>query len=347
MPRQLIAAALLSGTSLDVPAWSRLVDVVATLVVLKQRSPVARSKTLISEDYRLKIGDTEIDETYAEGFTMRYARVLVTAHDAYWLDHAVQAFSGYATSVIGCDAEVGVEQWLTPHESPDHRPGAALLVFGFSYDAIAAALVNRVGQCLLTCATAAAWDGLPEAENRVPMGKQVRFFGDGFQKSKRIDERRFWRIPVMEGEFLVEADVGAAKGVAGGNFIIQSAQLAMALQAARRAVATIDGLPGVIAPFPGGVARSGSKVGSRYQMVASTAEQFCPTLRGRVDSALHPDANVALEIVVNGTSRTSVEFALAEAIRAAAGPGVAAISAGNYGGKLGKHLFHLHSLLAP
>jgi formylmethanofuran--tetrahydromethanopterin N-formyltransferase len=293
----------------------------------------------------LQFNGTEIDDTFAEGFTMRFARIVVTAHDSHWLEAALHTVTGYGTSVIGCDAEVGVERRLPPQQTIDGRLGAAVMFFAFSFEALQDVIANRVGQCLLTCPTTAVYDGLPQAPQRAPLGRRLRFFGDGYQKSKVVQQRRYWRIPVMEGEFVVEEDVGLAKGVAGGNIVIQTHMLDAALDATRAAVTAVAELPGVITPFPGGVARSGSKVGSRYKLVASTAEEFCPTLRGRVTSRLHPSANVALEIVINGGSFDEVKTALRVAIGAAAGPDVVAISAGNYGGKLGKHHFHLHDVM--
>jgi formylmethanofuran--tetrahydromethanopterin N-formyltransferase len=295
----------------------------------------------------MKIGPTQIDDTFAEAFSMRYARLWITAHDDYWLGAAVREFTGYSASVIACDAETGWERAVLPDETPDGRPGAAVLAFGFSKEAVAAAVSNRVGQCVMTCATTAVFDGLPDAEERLPLGRHLRFFGDGYQKSKLLDGRRYWRIPVMDGEFLVEEKVGVAKGVAGGNIIVQAATLQAALDAARRGVAAIQPLAGVITPFPAGIARSGSKVGSRYKKLkASTADAFCPTLRGRVPSQLVDGTNCALEIVIDGISEQAVGQAMAAAIREAAGEGVLAISAGNYGGKLGKYQFRLHELLA-
>jgi formylmethanofuran--tetrahydromethanopterin N-formyltransferase len=278
---------------------------------------------------------------------MRYARLWITAHDDYWLQAAVREFTGYSASVIACDAETGWERAVLPDETPDGRPGAAVLAFGFSKEAVAAAVSNRVGQCVMTCATTAVFDGLPDADERLPLGRLLRFFGDGYQKSKLLGGRRYWRIPVMDGEFLVEEKVGVAKGVAGGNIIVQAATLQAALDAARRGVAAIQPLAGVITPFPAGIARSGSKVGSRYKKLkASTADAFCPTLRGRVPSQLVDGTNCALEIVIDGTSEQAVGQAMAAAIREAAGEGVLAITAGNYGGKLGKYQFRLHELLA-
>jgi formylmethanofuran--tetrahydromethanopterin N-formyltransferase len=293
------------------------------------------------------LDSTLIDATFAEAFRMRYARLIVTAHDEFWLRAAAAEFTGYASSIIGCDAEAGVECWLPADETPDHRPGAALLAFGFSADALGRSLLNRTGQCLMTCPTTALYDGLPDGAERVPLGKLLRFFGDGFQQSKLVEGRRFWRIPVMDGEFLMAESLGIEKGIGGGNIILQSGSLTEALAAARRGVEAVAAIRGAITPFPGGVARSGSKVGSRYKKLkASTADAFCPTLRDRIATQLHADANFAYEIVIDGVDEPTVAGAMAAAIRAAAGPNVAAISAGNYGGKLGKFHFHLHELLA-
>ncbi len=294
----------------------------------------------------MQIGETYIEDTFAEAFGMRYTRLIVTAHDRYWLLAAAFEFTGYASSVIACDAEAGIERLLPPDETPDGRPGAALLAFGFSTEALGKAVPNRTGQCVMTCPTTAVFDGLPEASERIPLGKQIRFFGDGYQKSKLVEGRRVWRIPVMDGEFLVHEQVGVARGVGGGNLLIQAETLPACLQAVRRAVRAVRRSRGVIAPFPGGVARSGSKVGSRYKkLVASTAEAYCPTLRGLVESRIHPRANYVYEVVIDGVSEEAVGAAMAAAMRAACGPQVAAISAGNYGGKLGKYQFHLRKLV--
>jgi formylmethanofuran--tetrahydromethanopterin N-formyltransferase len=293
------------------------------------------------------LGTTLIDATFAEAFRMRYVRIVVTAHDDYWRQAAAVEATGYASSIIGCDAEAGIERWLAPEETPDGRPGVALLAFGFSAESLGKAIVARTGQCLMTCPSTAVYDGLPAATERVPLGRLLRFFGDGHQKSKLIGGRRYWRIPVMDGEFLVEHSLGVEKGIGGGNVLIQGRTIEATLDAARRGVAAIALLPGAITPFPGGVARSGSKVGSRYKgLKASTADAFCPTLRGRVESRLHPEANHCLEIVIDGVDEAAVGRAMAAAIRAAAAPEIVAISAGNYGGKLGKFHFHLRELLA-
>jgi formylmethanofuran--tetrahydromethanopterin N-formyltransferase len=294
----------------------------------------------------VQLNGTFIEDTFAEAFGMRYVRLIITAADDYWLDAALRELTGYSSSVIACDAETGVERRLSAAETPDGRPGAEVLLFGFSTDALTKSVPNRVGQCVMTCPTTAVYDGMPSAETKIPLGKKIRFFGDGFQKSKQAAGRRYWRIPVMDGEFVVEDVVGADKGVAGGNIIIQSTDQTTGLAAVRRATEAIWKLPGVITPFPGGSARSGSKVGSRYKgMIASTSDPYCPTLRGRVESKLHEGVNCAYEIVIDGTSEQAVGQAMAAGLRAAAGPSIIAITAGNYGGKLGKYQFHLRELL--
>jgi len=297
------------------------------------------------EPAHVQIDGTRIIDTFAEAFRLRYGRLVITAHDAHWLTAALAAVCGYGTSVLGCDVEVGVERVLSPAETPDGRPGAAILAFAFSTEDLGAALANRTGQCLLTCPTVCVYDGLPGATERVALGSHVRFFGDGFEKTKVVAGRRYWRVPVMDGECVVEESTGVEKGVGGGNLILQGASLEGTLAAARRAVAAIAELPGVITPFPGGVVRSGSKVGSRSgRLRASTNEAFCPGLIGRVDSLLVEGSGCCLEIVVDGVDELAVATAMAAGIRAAAGADLLAIAAGNYGGKLGKFHFHLHRL---
>lgn len=294
----------------------------------------------------MKLGTTEIVDTFAEAFRLRFSRIVVTAHDEHWLAAAIEAACGYGTSVIGCDAEIGVETHLTSDLTPDGRPGASILAFGFSSEGVAKAVANRAAQCLLTCPTTSVFDGLPDGSDRVPLGGHIRYFGDGFEKTKVIDGRRYWRVPVMDGEFVVEESIGIDKGVGGGNFILQASTLDAALSAARRGISAIAKMPGAIAPFPGGVVRSGSKVGSRYPgLKASTNEAFCPALVGRVTTELAEGAAAALEIVIDGVDESAVADAMVAGMRAAAGPQVLAISAGNYGGKLGKFHFHLRQVL--
>jgi len=290
-----------------------------------------------------------IVDTFAEAFGMRAARVVITAATPSWARTAAQSMTGFATSVIGCKVEAGIESELSPDQTPDGRPGIQALFFAFDAEGLGKRLAERVGQTVLTCATTACFDGLPEAPERVVVGGHVRHFGDRFQASKVIAGRRYWRIPVMEGEFLVEETFGVQKGIGGGNFLILGATQAAALEAAEAAVEAMRRVPGVVLPFPGGIVRSGSKVGARRykNMIASTNDAYCPTLRGRpgVESLVPEGANSVLEIVVNGLDRASIEAALRAGIDAACRPGVVEISAGNYGGKLGKHHFRLHELL--
>lgn len=278
---------------------------------------------------------------------MTACRVIVTARTAEWAMTAGTLAAGYACSVIACDAEAGIERTLTPDETPDGRPGVSLLLFAFSRDGLAKAVVNRVGQCILTCPTTACFNGLtidPARSFRV--GGQLRYFGDGFQISKQLEGRRYWRIPTMDGEFLCEDVFGTTKGIAGGNFLIYGETQESALGAAEAAVVEMRRVPGVIFPFPGGVVRSGSKVGSKYKTLkASTNHAFCPTLRGAVASELPAGVNAVYEIVIDGLDRAAVEAAMRVGLRAACRPGVLGISAGNYGGKLGPHHFRLRELL--
>jgi formylmethanofuran--tetrahydromethanopterin N-formyltransferase len=296
----------------------------------------------------LTINNVPLDDTFAEAFPMTAARLIVTAATSAWARTAGTTATGYAASVIGCDAEAGIERELSGNETPDGRPGVSLLLFAFSRDSLQKAAINRVGQCILTCPTTACYNDLPvNKERAIRIGGNLRFFGDTFQFSKLLDGKRYWRIPVMDGEFLCEDLFGTVKGVAGGNFLILGQNQQTALAAAEAAMSAIRTVPGVIAPFPGGIVRSGSKVGSRYKKLkASTNDAYCPTLRGQVKSNLSADVGAVYEIVIDGVDLASVENATRAGVRAACRPGVVRISAGNYGGKLGPFHLHLHRLLS-
>ncbi len=303
----------------------------------------------------MQIDGTLIEDTYAEAFTLRVARLVITAATPRWAEIAARSMTGSATSIIGCGCEAGIEGPLPP-ATPDGRPGRRVLLLARSAADLQEQLVRRVGQCVMPSAGSACYDELP-SEETVRLGSMLRFFGDGHQIAKQIDAglldiqpgahaRRLWRIPVMDGEFVVDDRCGVRKGVAGGNFLILGTTAETTLAAAERAVSAIAAVPGVILPFPGGIVRSGSKVGSRYRkLVASTNSPYCPTLRGLVPTALPEDVSAVLEIVIDGLSSAEVEAAMAAGIRAACGAGVVRIGAGNYGGRLGKHLFPLRRLL--
>ena len=302
----------------------------------------------------MEINGVHIDETYAEAFGAYAGRVLITACSKAWALEAARSMAGFGTSVIGCGCEVAIEG-TDPADTPDDRPGVSVLLFAMSKKAVQEQLIHRIGQCVMTSPTSACYNAL-EADDRLSIGGKLKFFGDGFQISKRLDlrttgngssSRRFWRIPVMDGEFIVEDRFGVQKGVAGGNFLLLGSELSATLQAAERAIEAMRKVQGVIMPFPGGVVRSGSKVGSRYKFLnASSNTAFCPSLRGTVKSELPEGVGAVLEIVVDGLTPEAVGEAMRVGIRAACGPGIVKISAGNYGGKLGKHHFHLHQLLA-
>ncbi|HET6578510.1 MAG TPA: formylmethanofuran--tetrahydromethanopterin N-formyltransferase [Gemmatimonadales bacterium] len=296
----------------------------------------------------MNVRDVFIEETFAEAFTMRVARIVITARSPRWAREAALKLTGFATSVIGCKVEAGIERVLPESETPDGRPGISILLLTMSKDDMGKRLIERIGQTVLTCPTTACYDGLPDAPDRVGVGSALRFFGDGFQASKVIGGERFWRIPVMEGEFLVQEKFGMVKGVGGGNFLILARSADAALAAAEAAADAMAGQPGIILPFPGGVVRSGSKVGSRRikSMIASTNDAFCPTLRAVTDSALPETVNSVLEIVINGIDADAITRAMRIGIGAACRDGVVSISAGNYGGKLGPHHFHLRRIMA-
>lgn len=291
-----------------------------------------------------------IDDTFAEAFGMKATRVLITARTLDWALHAARAATGFATSVIACGCEAGIERELAPDESPDGRPGVAILLFSVSRKELAKQVERRIGQCVLTAPTSACFAGLQGEP--IALGKNLRYFGDGYQNSKVIEGRRYWRVPVMDGEFLCEESTGMVKAVGGGNFLVLARGQDEALHACETAIAAMRKVPGVIMPFPGGVVRSGSKVGSKYKaLMASTNDAFCPTLRGATPSTqLTPDVGAVLEIVIDGLTDADVRTAMGTGLRAVcalgARAGVLRLSAGNYGGKLGPFHYRLREILA-
>lgn len=297
------------------------------------------------------VNGVEIRDSFAEAFPMVATRLVLTADTPHWAMTAARSMTGFATSVIGCGCEAGIERVMPPDETPDGRPGIAVLVFTMSLPDLKKVIPLRVGQCVLTAPTSACYSGMGGG-NAVPVGRSLRYFGDGYQIAKTFGGRRVWRVPVMEGEFVCDDVTGSTTGVGGGNFLILARSRPDALMAADAAVAAIANVEGVILPFPGGIVRSGSKVGSKYQALpASTNDAYCPTLRGQVThTALSSDVGSVLEIVIDGISEDAVNEATRAGVRAVcergAENGVIAVDAGNYGGDLGPFHFRLRELMA-
>jgi len=303
----------------------------------------------MADENVLSIAGVPIEDTFAEAFDMKATRVIITAHTIQWARNAGIAFTGFGTSVIACGIEMAIERELAGDETPDGRPGVAVLAFAVSGKELEKQIPRRAGQCILTCPTTSLFAGI-EGEKRIALGKTLRYFGDGFQISKVIGGRRYWRIPVMDGEFLCEEDTARVDAVGGGNFLLLGRSLDSVANACRAATAAILPIPGVITPFPGGATRSGSKVGSKYSgLVASTNETYCPTLAGLVPQPFGSEVKAILEIVIDGMSPERIAEAMKLGINAACNAvgseGLVGVTAGNYGGKLGRHHFHLREVL--
>ena len=294
------------------------------------------------------LNGVQIEDTFAEAFKMWGTRVIITAINRKWALTAATCMTGFATSVIACGAEAAIEKELSPEETPDGRPGVSVLVFATNKQKLEDQLLRRIGQTVLTCPTTAAFNGLEKGDTELKIGGAIRYFGDGYQFSKNFMGRRLWRVPVMEGEFLIEEKFKIKKSVGGGNFLILGETLKSALEAAEKAVEAIKEVEGAVTPFPGGVCRSGSKVGSKYKfLIASTNTAFCPTIRGLVENSLVPEGvNSIYEIVINGLTLEAVKEAMKAGIKAAVSvKGIEMITAANYGGKLGQYQIYLKDVL--
>ncbi len=290
-----------------------------------------------------------IDDTYAEAFRSIYAEVLVTAATRKWLDHAIHAATGNASSSILCDCEAALSRYTA--DTPDGRPGAVLQFHVPRFwkereQKLERALLVRVSQNVLTCPTTAAFNVLPTDPNWFPLGRKVAYFGDGHQFKDDRHGRRVRVVPILSGEFVIERRFGWADGLMGGNLWFFGATPEGALDAAERAAAGAMSVSGVSLPFPGGVAGSGSKAGSKYKFaIASTYAEYCPTLKGKpgVESRLPDGVASVQEIIINGPDLKTLAAATLAAIAASADtPDLLRISAGNYGGRLGKSFVYLH-----
>ena len=274
------------------------------------------------------------------------SRIIITAETKKWARAAAQSMTGFATSIIACKCEAGIEAEVPAEETPDLRPGVSVLLFAMDAENLGKRLMERIGQCVMTCPGTACYNGINEGTT-VTVGGKLRYFGDGYQISKRLGENRLWRIPVMDGEFLIDDTFKVQEAVGGGNLLILGKDQKVTLKAASAATKAIYELSDIILPFPNGVVRSGSKVGSKYKaLLASTNEAYCPTLRGVIEnSALDVGINSVLEIVIDGLSLETVENAMRVGMTAAAKPGIKKIAAGNYAGALGQYSIQLHQLL--
>lgn len=294
----------------------------------------------------MKIKETEIIDTFAEAFKMFASRVIITAETDQWALAAARSVTGFATSVIGCKCEAGIERIIPSEDTPDQRPGVSVLFFTMDAKSMGTRLVERVGQCIMTCPTTACFNGL-DTDNNVVVGGQLRYFGDGHQMSKKIGGNRLWRIPVMDGEFLVDENFSVTEAVGGGNLLLIGTDLEQTMTAVTAATTAMTELDNIILPFPNGVVRSGSKVGSKYKsLIASTNDAYCPSLRSVTKQTSLPDnAQCVLEIVIDGLDEDSVRKAMFAGMQAASTSGILQISAGNYGGDLGQYKIDLHSLV--
>jgi formylmethanofuran--tetrahydromethanopterin N-formyltransferase len=289
-----------------------------------------------------------IEDTYAEAFRSIYGRVLVTAKNRKWLDAACMAATGHASSTILCDCEAGIESYVDGKDTPDGRPGAYLQfhVPRFRKDRVEhleRVMLARISQNILTCPTTCCFNAL-ETPEYFKLGRKIAFFGDGYQYRTERFGTKGWAIPILGGEFYLTRRFGYTDGLMGGNVWFMGPADA-ALEAAERAAAAADAAPGVITTFPGGVAASGSKAGSRYSfMIASTYAEFCPTLKPQLgERSKVPDGvESVMEIIVNGCDLPAVAAACLAGVEAAKSvPGLIRISAGNYGGRLGKSFIYL------
>ncbi|UCE09095.1 MAG: formylmethanofuran--tetrahydromethanopterin N-formyltransferase [Candidatus Thorarchaeota archaeon] len=296
----------------------------------------------------MEINGVPIEDTFAEAFSMHMNRTIITAYDLDWARTTALETTGFGTSVIMAPSEAGIEYIMSPDQTPDGRPGVRVIFATGKKDALETQLLARLGQCVLTSPTASAFDDTPDPSGKFVIGKKISLFGDGYEiKKGPIDGRVLWLIPRMSGTCVLQNEFGRVKGVAGGNIIYCCEDVESGMNSGKAAVRAIEGVEGAYTPFPGGLVGSGSKPSSKYKVLfASTNEKFCPTLRAMVpDTEIPKGSEFVQEIVINGLTEEAVAEATKVAIEEVCKhPGITKMTAGNYGGKLGKYQIRLHDL---
>jgi formylmethanofuran--tetrahydromethanopterin N-formyltransferase len=277
----------------------------------------------------------DIDDTFSEVFELYYSEILVTAATKDLAMEIARSATGYATSIIGCDCEAGVDYST---DGPDRRPGVVLAFFAVDKKNLQNAILSRLGQNVLTAPTARAF--AVSGGDTYDLGKKLSFFGDGYEEETDKFGRRMWSIPLMGGDFLVEAEVGISRGVSGNFQIISADEFP---DVALGAVEAIRDVKGAITPFPLGICASGSKLGSKYSFLrASTDNKKCPSIKG---NKLPKGAKSVYEIVIDAVDLETLKGAMKAGVEKCDDPSTILITAGNFGGKLGKDRIYLMELM--
>jgi len=296
----------------------------------------------------------EIEDTYAEAFDGIISRVIVTADHQEVLEKAAEDATATPSIVIG-RIEGGIEKYLDKHETPDGRNGALLQFWGGidenkpleeAVKKFEAELSFRIRQDILVKPFTALFDALPKADGKMEMMERVGHCGDGFEWKEQRYGRNMIVIPLMVSNFLIERELGYARGVMGANFWFMCETKRAVMEGGRKALDAIHQVLGVITPFD--VCSAGSKPETKFPLIGPTTNHpYCPTLKERLGekSKVPEGVNYIPEIVINGTSLEAVKEAMKAGIRSIADVnGVVRVSAGNYGGKLGRHRIYLQEL---
>ena len=303
---------------------------------------------------------TEVEDTFCEAFEGLFVRLCVTANDEKWLTYAVRGATALPCTVFG-ESEAGIEKFLGEEETPDGRKGAIIQIWVGTEGGEAKAIqklehevAKRVRQGILVVPTTAVFDAFSlrcegceiKEEGSIDTLRKIGHCGDGYEEICEKFGREIIKIPIMMGEFIVERFFKYGKGVMGGNIWLFCERIKDALAAGERAVEAVNTVDGAIAPF--GVCAAGSKPETKFPEIGPTTNHpFCPTLRGKLAETKVPEGVSAIpEIVIDGVSESVVKKALRSVIESVRNEkGVVKISAGNYGGRLGKFKFYLRTLI--
>ncbi|MEM2028741.1 MAG: formylmethanofuran--tetrahydromethanopterin N-formyltransferase [Candidatus Bathyarchaeia archaeon] len=296
-----------------------------------------------------------IEDTYAEAFEGLYFRILVTASDKRILIKAAEDATATPSTVIG-RIEGGIERWVPKNETPDGRLGV-ILQFWSGIDErkpveeavrrFYRELSYRIRQDILVKPFTSVFDACPNPIGKVDTLELIGHCGDGYEWIERRYGREMIIVPIMVPDFKIERFLGYGRGVMGGNFWYMCRTKRAVLEAGRKALRAISQIESVVTPF--NICAAGSKPETKFPQIGPTTNHpYCPSLKSRLrsESKVPEGVRYIPEIVINGLTLDSVQEAMRAGIRAAMSvKGVVRISAGNYGGKLGKYIISLREIM--
>ena len=302
------------------------------------------------------MGIEKLEDTYAEAFEGVFVRVIITAEDERTLRRVAEDSASTPSIVIG-RVEGGIERFISENDTPDERKGVITQFWGGldrskpmqdSVKKFEIELSYRIRQDILVKPFTAVFNALENSTGRIDTMERIGHCGDGFEWEEDLRSRRMINVPIMVPDFRIERYLGYSIGVMGGNFWYMCKTKKAVFEAGQRALDAIHQVDGAVTPFD--ICSAGSKPETKFPWIGPTTnEVYCPSLKSKLGdrSRVPEDVYYIPEVVINGIDLPTVTKAMKVGIESIWDISeVAKISAGNYGGKLGKYKIDLKGLFS-